>query len=248
MYKINKSRKPGVVVKMTEWISWQRSWINCHIAYQWYLPHSPIYHKLEKLAPQISVIYHIWHVSTSSEPNILLKIAWFIRRKRRCQELYCSRVVKLKTPPTSWACSFAFCFLADDGISERSCGWIDAAWQVCLFCPIRWAREEEGGENQVLQVGKSFKKGKSESQWREGKKIERGSHHRKRVRYILIINFLIKTNILSKVHPNKKSLLPIWVSWNGFTGNNFVGFWNILSREWSRDTTEMLQKVGADFQ
>ena len=69
-------------------------------------------------------------------------------------------------------------------------------------------RRKEGGENQVLQVGKSFKKGKSKSQWREGKKIERGSHHRKRVRYILIINFLIKTNILSKVHPNKQARKP----------------------------------------
>ena len=68
--------------------------------------------------------------------------------------------------------------------------------------------QERRGENQVLQVGKSFKKGKSKSQWREGKKIERGSHHRKRVRYILIINFLIKTNILSNVHPKKSLCCP----------------------------------------
>ena len=78
--------------------------------------------------------------------------------------------------PRLWACLFAFCFLADDGISERSCGWIDAGWQVFLFCPFRAERSKGGGKrNQVLQVGKCLKKKiRSKSQWRS----ERSSQNR----------------------------------------------------------------------
>ena len=64
---------------------------------------------------------------------------------------------------------FAFCLLADDGISERSCGWIDAGWQLSLFCPFWAERSKRGAREEGRKSG--FAGGKMKREKKEAKAI-----------------------------------------------------------------------------
>ena len=67
--------------------------------------------------------------------------------------------------------------LADDGISERSCGWIDAGWQLSLFCPFWAERSKRGAREEGRKSG--FAGGKIKREKRKQKPLEVRAKERK---------------------------------------------------------------------